>query len=254
MNKYIYMMTNIKNGKRYIGLGECDGDINKDRNVGMNTELFKEYKKHGKRAFSKDIICREVKDEVSEDLIKILARNYDATILTDITVLGNKDKVDSWKHIGKNSGSSNPNAVKVVCLNFENPEDRVFNTCKEASDYAGVGKDSVSKACRPGHPTRIAGKDPVTGEKLRWMFLEEYLCEKEGREYIPPRRKNTPNNPHKVRVRCVTTDEVFESIKEASEAYGVNPIYITMCCARDKDYAGIHPETEEELVWEWLDK
>lgn len=254
INKYIYLITNKKTNKNYIGLEECDCDIDKDKNVGMNTELFKEYKKYGKRSFSKEIICKTVKDELSEELLKLLSKNYDATILKDITHLGNEKKKDSWKHLGKNKGSINGNAVKVVCLNFENPEDRIFDSCAEASEYAGVGKDSVSKACRPGHPTRIAGKDPKTGEKLRWMFLEEYLCQKEGREYIPPKRKNTPNNPKTVRVICITTGEEFNSIKEASEVYNVNPTYITMNCSKDRDFAGIHPETGEELEWRYLDK
>ena len=54
---------------------------------------------------------------------------------------------------------------------------------------------------------------------------------------------------NKVRVVCVTTNEIFESIKKACEKYNLHSPNITNCCQGKSKYAGRHPETGERLLW-----
>lgn len=67
-------------------------------------------------------------------------------------------------------GLENSNAKKVVCLNTG----RVFDTKNDAVAWVGKKVDSgVSKCCHGKQAT--AGKHPITGEPLRWMFYDDYL-------------------------------------------------------------------------------
>ena len=56
------------------------------------------------------------------------------------------------------------------------------------------------------------------------------------------------------KVICITTGEVFLTIKEASEKTGVSHGNISSCCGGNRHTAGKHPITGERLVWMYLDK
>lgn len=50
-------------------------------------------------------------------------------------------------------------------------------------------------------------------------------------------------------VVCTTTNEQFESIKDASCKYKTTNI--SYCCKGEKTYAGTHPATGEKLHWQY---
>lgn len=58
---------------------------------------------------------------------------------------------------------------------------------------------------------------------------------------------------YKKQVICITTGEVFDCIKKASEKYKVADSNICNCCKGKNKYAGKRPETGEPLVWKYLD-
>lgn len=62
------------------------------------------------------------------------------------------------------------NADMVICLNNK----KVFNSKSEAKEYAGLKSCTSITNCCNGK-TRFAGKDPVSGENLRWELYKEYL-------------------------------------------------------------------------------
>ena len=66
-------------------------------------------------------------------------------------------------------GSRNPSAKKIICLNDKN----IFDTVKEASIYYNASRNVIS-GCLTGK-RKSAGKHPVTGEKLHWMYYEDWL-------------------------------------------------------------------------------
>lgn len=61
------------------------------------------------------------------------------------------------------------NVRKIICLNNL----QIFPTLKLAGKFAKTKYDYISKCCKGERET--AGKDPVTGEKLRWMYYEDYV-------------------------------------------------------------------------------
>ena len=72
---------------------------------------------------------------------------------------------------GKYTGSKSGRAKKVICLETK----QVFNTIKEAGEWCGTNNVRHHLKGR----NEFAGKHPITGEKLHWMYYDEYL-EKES--------------------------------------------------------------------------
>lgn len=73
----------------------------------------------------------------------------------------------SEAHKGKYVGDKNPKARAVICLETG----QRFTTVKEAQEWCGSGAIGMQiKGQR-----KSAGKHPETGEKLHWMYYDEYL-------------------------------------------------------------------------------
>ena len=49
----------------------------------------------------------------------------------------------------------------------------IFNSITEASNKYNICYSSISECCR--YKRKSAGKHPETGEKLKWMYYDEYL-------------------------------------------------------------------------------
>lgn len=54
-----------------------------------------------------------------------------------------------------------------------------------------------------------------------------------------------------IKVKCITTEEIFNSITEASRKYKTYKGRICGCCKGRFKSAGKHPETGEPLIWEY---
>ena len=67
---------------------------------------------------------------------------------------------------GKFEGSKNGRARKVCCISTG----EVFDCIKEASEYYNISVPSIIHCC--SGRCKSAGKNPVTGEKLVWKYLE----------------------------------------------------------------------------------
>jgi len=53
-------------------------------------------------------------------------------------------------------------------------------------------------------------------------------------------------------VRCIQTNEIFESITAASRKYETSNVsHITQCCKGNRNYSGRHPKTNQLLQWEY---
>ena len=56
-----------------------------------------------------------------------------------------------------------------------------------------------------------------------------------------------------MKVKCITTGEIFKSITEASEKYNIVRQNISSCCKGKYKSAGKHPITGEKLIWEFIE-
>ena len=81
MNKYIYEITNLITKQKYIGIRECDCEVEKDKYKGENTILLKDFKKYGKKNFIKRTLAIILVDEMTDELLDIYTKYENATLL-----------------------------------------------------------------------------------------------------------------------------------------------------------------------------
>lgn len=268
MNHYIYMITNNINGMKYIGKRSCPCDINKDKYMGGGTRLKKDKDKFGIENFTKEILAYAFDEAMAFELENYYIKKLDAVDSeeyynetyggTGSAMFYHEDdekrnrvrKILSEKNKGTNAGENSKVARKVICLTTG----QVFISSAEASKFANMNRSSVNRVCRPDYHTRFAGKHPETGEKLEWMYYDEYLAIQKGEkfEYNPKSRQHRKSTAKSV--ICLNNLKVFKSITEASNEYGLkHASYISQCCLLKKDYAGVDPETGNKLRWMYYD-
>lgn len=128
---------------------------------------------------------------------------------------------------------------KVICLNTK----EIFKNISEASRWCSLkGSGNISNCCKGIR--EYAGKHPITGESLDWMFYDDYL--KNG-------KKDEFNSNYKKRVMCINTNEIFDSISDACKKYNIKALSnISRVCKGEKKHAGRHPETNELLEWKFI--
>ena len=122
---------------------------------------------------------------------------------------------------------------KVICLN----DNKIYNSIKEASEKTGIHKSSISNCCR--HITQTAGGNQK-GERLRWEFYQE----DKTYQYKSPETKNTS------KVICLTTNEIFNTITEASKKHNISHTSISNCCRGKQKTAG-KLSNGQRLVWRY---
>lgn len=133
---------------------------------------------------------------------------------------------------------------KVICLNTG----EVFVSGSEAAAKYGLHRNSVNRACNPNGSAKTAGKDPMTNERLKWMYYDEYLAKSNGEEYVYE-AKSAPLRKQTKKVICLNTKEVFESTVEAAKSYGLKFASGISKACKEGCYTGKHPETKEKLKW-----
>ena len=72
------------------------------------------------------------------------------------------------KHSEKAKGMNNPRARAVYCIEL----DEYFWGATEAHEKYGININSICACCRGRRQS--AGKHPVTGEKLHWVYADEW--------------------------------------------------------------------------------
>lgn len=132
-------------------------------------------------------------------------------------------------------------SIKVVCLN----SNEIFNSMKEASAKYNIGARSISRCCK--NKALSAGR--YNNEKLVWMYYKDYITKSDDeiRQYID-NKKLIPYNSKKI--ICLTTGEIFNTIKDASEWCNMSSVStISACLSKKYKYAGKHPVSGEKLKW-----
>jgi len=64
------------------------------------------------------------------------------------------------------------------------------------------------------------------------------------------KHKNNKTSIQK-KVKCITTGEIFDGAKYASEKYNICYVNILRCCKGERSYAGKHPITKDKMIWEY---
>jgi len=129
--------------------------------------------------------------------------------------------------------------IPVICLTTG----EVFDSIISAGSTYNIHRSSISASCH----TKIncsAGRHPINGERMIWMYYSDYLNTTE--EQI-----NKVLNSGYRKVICINTGEVFNSNAEAAIFYNINKSSISSCCTGKLSTAGKHPTSGEKLKWEY---
>lgn len=119
--------------------------------------------------------------------------------------------------------------IQVICLNTN----EIFESSIEASEKYSININGIRECCLRKRKT--AGK--INGEKGVWMYYRDYsLLSSEEVEVTYNTLKNTPCR--KVKVICLNTKEIFDSIAEAGKKYNVNASSIIASCKGKIQSAG----------------
>jgi hypothetical protein len=132
------------------------------------------------------------------------------------------------------------NCTRIICLTTG----EIFNSINEASNKYNINYIGISSCCVKR--IQSSGLHPETSERMVWMYYDEYILLTE--EQIKNIISNLQYNFDK-RIICLTTNEVFDSQKEAGERYNIKSNRMSQCCSHKTKSAGVHPETGEKLVW-----
>ena len=135
----------------------------------------------------------------------------------------------------------------VVCVNTR----EIFETIRDAEKYYNV--DGIGNCC--DGKTYSAGKHKETNEKLFWLFYEDYIkmSEEDIKKYLSDKKEyELINNNFGKSVVCITTDEIFTNIMDASRKYEVSDTGIRYCC-QGKTYTSGKLEDGTPLRWLYLE-
>lgn len=138
------------------------------------------------------------------------------------------------------TGSKNPRAKKVICLNTKES----FDTADEAAEKNGIGSGNksgtqITACCKGNKKLKTCGKSP-NGEKLIWMYYHKYLecTEKEIKAIIKESKIDRRGKYRAKKVICFTTGKIFDSPTKANGYHNANNRVISRCCTGVANYSG----------------
>ena len=125
-----------------------------------------------------------------------------------------------------------------------------YSNIELASKALGVHAAGIWKSCNGdyGH----AGRHPVTGEKLHWLYAENVSSENIQMALNRKKKVRSLQSYSGKRVYCVELDMVFEYIKDGASYVCVDPSCLSAHLHGDQKTAGRHPITGEKLHWQWI--
>ena len=185
MNHYVYEITNLVNGKKYIGKRSCRCPIERDDYMGSGKELIKDLKWYGLMNFKKEVLYQcETEDEafrIERLCIKLLKADekeeyyniasggrgvyVKGTTMPIKTSNKIRDKVDAKRISEMNKGKNNPKSIKVILLNTG----EIFESMGMARNKYGINTAYISNNCKDKD---LSGGVLPNGEKAIWEYYD----------------------------------------------------------------------------------
>ncbi len=267
----IYKITNKVNGKVYIGQTiDKSGFKGRYRRKGEGIERVYRYHKS----------IKEQKGNYNVYLLRSIEKyGFEAfEVIEEFDTAYSKEELDylEIKYIkmfncinpnGYNSASGGSNgkhcektieniSEKVVCLNTK----KIFTSAKKACEFYNLKLNNnkhIGEICNNIEFKR--GRKYCgtleNGERLTWLYYKDYIklsdYEIEQRVKIAQQDTSSKNNPNATKIICITTNEVFYSIAEASRKYNINESSIRQTC-NSKNNRKVAGKSIDGTPLQWL--
>ena len=126
-----------------------------------------------------------------------------------------------------------------------------YNICKGGNNH--ILSDETKKKISESHRGK---KCYIYGKTHSKETIEKMKKAKQGKK----RQKHTNESKRKMSkshngysVLCINTNQIFSTLKEASDWSNADRSNISKCCRKLRQYAGQHPITKEPLRWKYCD-
>ena len=219
---FIYITTNLINGKKYIGKRKFSQGW--EKYIGSGVVFLKAVEKHKIENFKREIVHLAYNENELNQLEIEYILNHNAS---------NSDEYYNIS-LGGNGGNTfsgkTESEIKIIGEKISNSnKGKIFSL--ETREKLSIANRGVNSHLYGKHLSK------QTKEKLS-MQRKGKFCDGE--------------NPNAKAVICITTNEKFQSASSASVFTGVPTTNIIKCCRKKLKSAGKHPITKEKLIWEYI--
>ena len=256
MNHYVYEITNLINGKKYIGKRSCKCLIEEDKYMGSGTLLKKAIEKYGVNNFKKEILQECYSEEEAyawEDFYTMQVNAWDNPLYYNLRRGGNGGSSQMSNHTRKiiskkskkmweddNYRSNMTNIIKERSTSKPFREKRSIYSKKQWDnyEYRKLMVNTVKKMW----------ENPKHKEKMRNIMREKWT-DPEFKEKMNKRNTTGVNNYNASKVVLLNNLRVFDCIADANIyiGYKKNSSSISNCCRGESKSAGTF--NDKPAVW-----
>lgn len=243
--KYLlYVHENKLNGKVYVGITSKSNPEKRwlNGNGYKGTYFYNAIKKHGWNNFEHKILFEGLSQQQAFDLEKKLIfelkaqnKQYGYNIADGGNFPG-KDCIEALKKLSKNR------QIKVVRLN----DGKIYSSIVEAEKDNNTYNPLIVKACKK---IRNSAGKMSSGEPIFWAYWHEGMDIEKELEIRKAEKMFAKYKSKSQKVVCVNTGEIFLSLTDAQDKYGVWLENIIKCCKNKYDYAG---KNENGIPLRWM--
>lgn len=263
---FIYITTNLINGKKYIGKKKYNKKA--DNYLGSGKHLKNAIKKYGKENFTRDIIAIGYNANDLNELEIYYIDKYDAANSQDYYNIasggeGGNTFVGKTKEEMKNFSEKRSKLSKEMWENRTEEERlkiseniRIATSGENNHLYGKTGIKHHRYGAKMSEESKKKMSQVRLGKK-RPPFSEEHkrkLRESNSGENGYWYGKLGADNPSSKKVICITTGIIYGGITEAERQTKIFRSNICKCCNGKKKSAGKHPITGEKLVWMYYEE
>lgn len=155
---------------------------------------------------------------------------------------GNNTKIQFYEWIGYTINLSDGKILpskRVYCIE----KNEIYESSLHAAQSIGVKRDTMSALCSVGRKDKSNHK---TLKGLHFLWYDDFIkmTNEDIKRFLEQRK-----NSHYRKIICITTNKIFDTIKEGAELYNIkSPVGITRCCRNLQEYCG----TLENNKLKWM--
>ena len=241
---YIYLTTNLVNGKKYIGqhYGQLD-----DKYYGSGVIIAKAIAEYGKENFVKEILEITTQEQIDE-IEKYYIQKYNAVEDDNFyNISEGGQNGNGWKYAQQYWNEHSEEAKQIQQNNMKKLRQWWKEHPKELEANNKLLVEEAKK-WRLAHPEEVKQHmKKINQAKEKW---QQEHPEEHQNQIDKWRIAGSKANSKKV--LCITTNEEFESASAAGRFYNIPQPNISKCCRGERNSAGKHPETGEKMVWKYI--